>query len=295
MREKFLPTGPLPVTELLLDQGNYRLGPLESQTDCINMMFEEFGGKIENIAKHIAENGLSPDHIVVLKNEQGHWVVRDGNRRITALKLLNNPAEAPEAFRSKFEKIKSKFEHLGHIVPEVECTTSDKDTIIQYMILTHEGEQEGIGHVDWDTRAKDNLLEDAGGKPKNQPAREICAYLVGKKITEADKAPITTIQRLFQDRAVQKRVGISWDGKNLGFIAKESEVFEVLKEIILDFASRGKKVQDVFTDINRQGYLDELFTQWGLKEPSPDTSPTGTGTPPSGGGGCRYAAARRRG
>ncbi len=61
-------------------------------------MFEEFGPKIIKLAGHISQKGISPMPIVVSKDNEGRWVVRDGNKRITALKVLNNPAEAPYKF-----------------------------------------------------------------------------------------------------------------------------------------------------------------------------------------------------
>jgi len=40
MRSKFKSTGQIAVTEIMLDQNNYRLGPLDSQIECIEIMFK---------------------------------------------------------------------------------------------------------------------------------------------------------------------------------------------------------------------------------------------------------------
>lgn len=266
MRTKFTNTGHISVSEILLDQNNYRLGPLDSQMDCILIMLQVFGEKMFKIATHIARNGLSPKPIVVSKDEKGHWVVRDGNRRITALKLLNNPAEAPDEYKHAFQSIR-KHAVLEMIPDSVDCITADEATIIEYRKLEHMGPQEGVGQVDWDARAKDNMQSDLDGKMTYALAREVCGYLEKKGVSEARTVPISNIQRLLQDPEVNKRVGISWDGKKFGFIANEDEVFSVLKEIVIDF-SKNKKVGDIYDEHDRQKYINDLFSVRGFAEPS---------------------------
>ena len=186
MRSKFKSTGPIPVSEILLDQNNYRLGPLENQIDCIEIMLKEFGSKMTKLAGHIAKNGLSPKPVVVSKDEQGRWVVRDGNRRIAVLKLLNNPAEAPDKYKHPFHAIK-KTAAPGIVPDKIDCLTADEATIIEYRKLEHMGPQEGVGQVDWDARAKENLQADMDGKLRYPLAGAVCEYLEKKGVTEAGR------------------------------------------------------------------------------------------------------------
>jgi len=279
MRSKFQRTGPIPVSEILLDQNNYRLGPLESQIDCIEIMFKEFGSKMTKLAGHIAKNGLSPKPVVVSKNEQGRWVVRDGNRRIATLKVLNNPAEAPDNYKRSFQAIK-KTVASGMVPEKIDCLTADEATIIEYRKLEHLGMQGGVGQVDWDARAQDNLQADMDGKLRYPLARAVCGYLEKKGVAEAGKVYISTMQRLFQDSEVSRRIGILWDGQQFYFTGKEEEVLNILKEIIIDFTKvkDRKKVSDVFDDKDREEYIGELFGPRGLEEPTPLPKPV----PPSG-------------
>lgn len=105
MRNKFKEVGEIAIADLQLDQANPRFGWLESQADCIEIMFEEYGDYITKIATHIAKFGLSPEPIVIL-NDKKNWIVKEGNRRVLALKVLNNPNEAPENRRATFHSIK---------------------------------------------------------------------------------------------------------------------------------------------------------------------------------------------
>ncbi|MDO8722051.1 MAG: ParB/Srx family N-terminal domain-containing protein [Syntrophales bacterium] len=284
MRSKFTATGPIPVSEILLDQNNYRLGPLDSQMDCITIMFQEFGSKMVKIAGHIAKNGLSPKPVVVSKDNQGRWVVRDGNRRMTALRLLNNPAEAPEQYQKIFQNLKSNA--VREMIPEaIDCLTADESIIIEYRKLEHMGPQDGIGQVDWDARAKDNLQADVDGKLTYPLARAICDYLEKKGVTEARSVSISNMQRLFQDTEVSKRLGIDWDGQNIKFAAVEDEVFNILKEIVIDFVKRGKKVNDIYYPPDRERYMNDLFGNRSLKVPTPLAKPVAPAAGMRGAGG----------
>lgn len=287
MRSKFTSTGFIDVSEIMLDQNNYRLGLLDSQIDCINIMFEEFGPKILKIAGHIAQNGISPKPIVISKDKTNNrWIVRDGNRRITAIKLLNNPAEAPDHYRRYFQTLQNSA--IPGMIPEkIECLTADEAAIIEYTTLEHMGPQDGIGLVPWDLRAKENMQADLEGKPLYPIGSAICGYLEKKGVTEAGRVSISNMQRLFQDTEVSKRLGIDWDGQRLKFVANEDEVFAVLKEIVTDFTKKENKlrVRDIYYPRDRTKYIDDLFEHRGFKKPTPLGEPdkekhTARGKPP---------------
>ena len=87
------------LSKIDLNTENDRHGPLPSQRHCIQWMLDNLGDEIYRLAKDIAKNGLSLlDNILVLSSGSGRYVVWEGNRRITALKLLDNPerCESPD-------------------------------------------------------------------------------------------------------------------------------------------------------------------------------------------------------
>lgn len=273
MRNNFESVGTIPISEILLDQKNYRLGPIDTQKECIIAMFREFDEKMVKIATHIAKYGLSPKPIVVSKNENGQWRVRDGNRRITALKILNNTAEAPDDhYRKVFEAIRRNAEP-GTIPDSVECLTADEPTIIEYVRLEHMGLQNGIGQVDWGPRAKDNLQDDLGGKLNYKLSSSVLEYLSNRGVEESRNVKITNIQRLVQDKDISDRIGIAWDGNNLIITHKEDEVFRLLRGIVIDFAKGDKTVKDIYLHTDRMKYIDEFFEERGFKVPTPLDEP----------------------
>ncbi|ABM28499.1 ParB/Srx family N-terminal domain-containing protein [Nitratidesulfovibrio vulgaris] len=276
MRDAFTTTDFIPVTELLLDQNNYRLGPLENQADCIEMMLAMYPTQMENIARDIASRGLSPKPIIVLKSEDDRWIVKDGNRRVTALKLLNNPSEAPENKRAVFRKIRDNAQDKK-IPDAIQCLCADEKTIRDYMALDHGGLQDGVGQMDWGSREKDNMRIDTGGKIQSPFAMAVCNYMSKKGVKEANRVPITNIQRLLQDKYVQDKLKLGWDGEKLVFHGNEAEVRDLLKEIVLDFTERKKTVRDIFYKADRKRYVDKFFSERGMK-PAAATSPVPSAT-----------------
>lgn len=83
------------VAELMLDPLNPRL-PEElqdaDQDDLLTYIAEEYE-PIE-IAWSIASHGYFPSEPVIVVRENNRWVVVEGNRRVTALKLLSSPETA---------------------------------------------------------------------------------------------------------------------------------------------------------------------------------------------------------
>lgn len=86
----------LSVDPIRLDKQNPRLPEEmlnESQRSIISYMIENF--KILEIAKSIVKNGFFINEFPIAVKEGKYFVVIEGNRRVTALKLLRNPSLAP--------------------------------------------------------------------------------------------------------------------------------------------------------------------------------------------------------
>ena len=84
---------PLPVADLLLDEDNPRLAvPNQGQRETIRAMATLQGARLQALAADIVKHGLDPSDLpIVMEVENKRFVVLDGNRRVTALKVLENP------------------------------------------------------------------------------------------------------------------------------------------------------------------------------------------------------------
>lgn len=101
------------LTSLFVNTENYRFEPLSSQKEAIDKMVEDQGDKLYSLVDDIVTNGLSPvDLIIVTPNEDNNkYIVLEGNRRITSLKLLNNPTLIDDKYislRKKFQKLQKE-------------------------------------------------------------------------------------------------------------------------------------------------------------------------------------------
>lgn len=108
----------VPISKLKLDTENPRLpSEYSDQATIIQYLLEN--EKVENLAKDIAQRGANPfDMIGVLKNPENEgddeYIILEGNRRICALMLLNNPDLAPnERLKKQFQRFK-----VESVVPE---------------------------------------------------------------------------------------------------------------------------------------------------------------------------------
>lgn len=82
------------LADLLVDQANYRLLPQPTQRDAIRAMIVDQGRKLTVLARDILEFGLSPGELLLVSespDQPGRFVVYEGNRRITALKVMETP------------------------------------------------------------------------------------------------------------------------------------------------------------------------------------------------------------
>ncbi|EBJ8061661.1 hypothetical protein F6558_22590, partial [Salmonella enterica] len=87
------------INKLLLDVDNPRFPTsAENQRDAIAKMLELQYERIYRLAKDIVAKGLDPSENILVypsEEEDGFFIVAEGNRRVTALKLLLSPKLAP--------------------------------------------------------------------------------------------------------------------------------------------------------------------------------------------------------
>lgn len=94
---------PVKVADLKLDLENPRLGQgLKSQPDAIHAMLRAEGKKTLELAQDILENGLNVAErpmVIRADDDPKRYVVLEGNRRLTALRILAQPSSAAAAVK----------------------------------------------------------------------------------------------------------------------------------------------------------------------------------------------------
>jgi hypothetical protein len=147
------------LSKLKLDPTNPRHPEFESQREIIEWMTSgggRIGEKLVVLAKDIASFGLNPaDRVMVVADEKesGQFAVLEGNRRLTAVKLLNNPDLAPtEHWQKRFSRLRpSNYSPIERIP----CTVfGDARRAFHFIELRHLGESGGAGIVPWEAEQK---------------------------------------------------------------------------------------------------------------------------------------------
>jgi len=258
MRKKFTAPFSVLVDEIKLDIENFRYyGQLSSQQECIQAMLKDPRSRILALAKDIAENGLTPDPIVLSKDDQGDWVVREGNRRITALKILNNPQIVQQKnLRSRFAAIVRK--HDGEIPETVDCIRcDDENSILEYLDRLHTGAREGTGRINWNAENKSHYDMHRGRPAENALAIKVRNWVTKEGTTLKEPYNITNLQRVLQNKGVQSKLRFSWDGKDIAASINQKTLLKILKAITQGVA--GKKVKDVYVAKQQQAFVDSIL------------------------------------
>ena len=86
----------LPLSALLVNRANDRHGELENKTAAVAWLFNNREQHMKNLAKDIVETSEIYEPPLV-SPEGNKFIVFDGNRRVTCLKVLEDPRKAPNA------------------------------------------------------------------------------------------------------------------------------------------------------------------------------------------------------
>ena len=145
----------LSIDELLLDRDNPRLGSVSSQSEALASLVRLNPGHFRNLMASIRDDGLDPgDSLYVIRSEDGQdFVVLEGNRRLSALKVLSNPDVLAGTDLSDSEKRPLVQEAAGFEPAQVEpirCVRfDDREEANDWIRRRHTGVKGGEGRITW--------------------------------------------------------------------------------------------------------------------------------------------------
>ena len=255
------------LSNLKLDATNPRHPEFESQREIIEWMTSgggRIGEKLIVLAKDIAGFGLNPADRVMLvgdDKEKGQFTVLEGNRRITALKLLNNPELAPT---KKWQKRFTKLRPSGYSpINKIPCTVfDDEKTAFHFIELRHLGESGGAGIVPWEAEHKARHDQRLHRKSRHHKALAVLDFIrnvdgidTETKGFAGEGFPITTLDRVLSDEEFRDFLGLSLntDGE-ICFRIEPNEAVKPISKVIMDFGSGKKNVRQVINKKEREQY-----------------------------------------
>jgi hypothetical protein len=268
----------LQVGGLLLDPVNPRHEPVRAQDEAITAIIEEQGSKLVALMASIAEMGLSPaDRMIVIPEKRSHIVV-EGNRRIAALKLLDNPDLAADTAIERAVNRVAKERSVT--ISEVQCEIAkNRDEARPWILLRHDGESDGAGTVRWGARQAARF----NARPGSQAAKAL-AFLeavdagypddeVMRELAEqVGRERLTTLGRLVADPAFRARAEFEHDDDEMQFHHDAAAMHDLIERVLRDL-SGDYNVSQLKSKPQRETYikknLPKLKASTRLKSPAP--------------------------
>ncbi len=199
------------VNRIYLYEENPRHEPMESQDEIIEYLCKD--EQVFNLARSIAEAGPNPLQLVGLVQIPGSgsaatkktYQVWEGNRRVCAIKLLNDPDLAPPHLRKDFARLSSTSGHVP-IKKLSAVVFGDHDDLKYWMGIIHDGAQGGVGLLDWDAAQKARHF----GSSRNRVALAVldAAESLGFISKDERQGKLTTAQRFLNSSIVREAIGI---------------------------------------------------------------------------------------
>ena len=250
----------LSVSDLTVNPHNDRHGELPSEAAAINWLLSRRESHMRNLANDIAAQGGTYEPPLVAKESSASYIVYDGNRRVTCLKLIDNPLLAPTLeFQNFFEALRGQWP--GEFSSSIECQVeTDRERIDEILFRRHTGSQSGVGQSHWDDAAKHNFIARTGRKSGRNIAEGIEKKLVaaGYLETEGD-LPRSNMNRLLSSEELRGLVGLSFTDGKLRFTASPEKVLAALDRIASDLITKKLVLGHIWNNEGKRNYLSELY------------------------------------
>lgn len=185
----------LPIKDLKLDLHNYRTVPQPDERSAIQAMIEIASDQFHGLIESILDYGILPiENIIVIRSglDTAELIVREGNRRIAALKLALGliPSKGFNLHESIKQSIKHRKKAWITANSVISCLVYDaieEDLVDRIVAVTH-GKGERAGRDDWPSVAKARHNRDKN-KASQLDLDLLEQYLMhGQNLSEVEKA-----------------------------------------------------------------------------------------------------------
>lgn len=257
----------VPVSKLDFDLHNPRYPIQGSQREALEKILLSNTSKSAKLAEHIVAHGQNPMDLIAVMQDGSRFVVLEGNRRASVLKVLAKPvlldslpsAAGVPAFSKKMKSLSTKANASD--VKNVSVVLFPSREIANVWIsLKHTGENDGAGTVPWDTSAKARFTNngDIGlelldfGKAKGWFSDD------DLKNTSGGPFPLSTLNRLLQDPDVRDKLGLTLLGGVLLSRVSADELSKGVKQIVKDLSTGSWNVTKLKSKGDRSAYLEQF-------------------------------------
>jgi hypothetical protein len=247
----------LSLESLVVNPANDRHGELENETAAIARLFALREPHMRSLAKDLVAKGEVFEPPLVYP-EGDKFIVADGNRRATCLKLLAKPRRAPTVELQDFFTALRK-QWTDTFPEKIQCRVeADRDRVDDILFRRHTGSQNGIGQSTWDDRMKNNFVIRTGKSAGTNVSDEIEKRLKLANLLPAKKIPRSNMNRLLSAEAIRNRLGFSVKKGKFEYLRNEGAVHRALNRVANDLATGRLTLNDIWDTERKLAYIDGL-------------------------------------
>ncbi len=256
---------PVMLSALLIDAANPRLPqPNIGQRDALRAVAAHQQRKLVVLAKDILTYGVNPADLPIVmpvEDDLKRYVVLEGNRRLAALRGLENPDTLVGALKpnllSELRKLSKQYQESP--IEVIQClAVKNRDEAQHWIELRHTGENDGAGIVRWGSDEGARFRARSGGLEVHSQALNFLEDRGYLSPEERRKVPATSFKRLIETPKVRSKLGFEVQGGTIHLLADEKRVMKALLHIVNDLVSNKIKTKDIYTKEQRADYADTL-------------------------------------
>ena len=250
---------------LLIDVNNPRLPqPNVGQREAQRAIAYEQDRKLVVLAKDIVEHGTNPADLPIvmpLNDDLKRYVVLEGNRRLVALRALENPEWLVGAVGAGVLAMMRKLSKDYHEAPleSIQClAVKNREEAQHWIELRHTGENEGAGIVRWGSDEAARFRARTVGLEIHSQALNFLEKR-GYLTPEARrKVPAASYKRLIGTPEVRAKLGIEVQDGELRLLADEEQVAKALLYVAKELADGKIKTGRIYRRPQRVAYANNL-------------------------------------
>lgn len=234
------------VQHLQLDLQNFRTVPQADEIGAIQAMIAISPNKFWGLTDSLLDSGYLPtENIIVLRKNKTTLVVREGNRRIAALKLIHGIIsiknfDVPEDVLARVKSAPPIWKSTNKKVPCAIYNKNEEKIVDRIVTLTH-GKGEKASRENWEAVARARHNRDINGVP--EPALDLLEkFLSAARIITKDQErrwagdyPITVLDETIKKAAKRFGAKTSRDlAEKYPSVKYRQKLDEVIKDIGTD-------------------------------------------------------------
>ncbi len=235
-------TASLPIKSLSVDLKNFRTVPQADEVSAVRAMISINPDWFWALMDSLLEDGYHPTENIIVQKSGKKLFVREGNRRIGALKLIhgyltNSQISLPSHIAAKVEELPIAWKRGNKEVPCAVYEESETDLVDKVVTLTH-GKGEKAGRDKWNAVAKARHNRDKSGASE-QALDLLEKYLSkGRNLTtqQAERwsgdYPLSVLDEAI--KRIAPRLGFATSRALADAYPRASKHRDVIEKIILD-------------------------------------------------------------